>query len=594
MKRTFFVLAAVFAVIVSGAFAPQAAGAQSFYTGDGGKAIRLAVLEPEGKSLGGDDWMPAYIQGILNANFGKYSAITVVDRQNMDKILAEQQLSETGYYAETDYAKIGNVTNANHILAGQILKISATQYSLQLAVSHAETGVRKASFTVNTTPEKLRDAAALNQATADLLTQMGVNLTDTAKTALSSAQSEQAVNAQANLAKGIEAMKKGTVVEALSYFIQSASFDPSLAEAVSRVNITSTNITSGNIGTDARNAIAWRKAWVARLAECDQFVSDYVKNTPLPTYLVYTTDLEHGKIDWEKETMPISFNIAFWPDRNWPAPITGVMDAVYAGLERTGQAKTWELNWPDRSASSGRNSSNGSLQVTPDVIVHCNVTVQLLNDQGTVIGTQTVPLSAGLRVVFKDGKASSLDSQTVTTVKFPAVDANKITDKLTIKVISLNGISAESAARAKKVSILTTGELAKTKLGYAYKTGDTGPAGGIMLVSLDGIILEAAPASTEFRTNLNDAIKQCESLKVNSLGGWHLPTKEELNAMYQHLKKNRHGGFSDSWYWSSSQISSYAAWVQLFGGGYRYDIGDGVQKHDGKNSENAVRAVRTF
>jgi len=64
MKKSFCVLAAAFAAIVSGVFAPSAY-AQSFYTGDGGRAIRLAVLVPEGKSLGGDDWMPAYIQGIL-------------------------------------------------------------------------------------------------------------------------------------------------------------------------------------------------------------------------------------------------------------------------------------------------------------------------------------------------------------------------------------------------------------------------------------------------------------------------------------------------------------------------------------------------
>jgi len=350
MKKSFRVFGLAFAAIVSGVFAPGAAYAQSFYTGDGGKAIRLAVLEPEGKSLGGDDWMPAYIQGILNANFGKYSAITVVDRQNMDKILAEQQLSETGYYAESDYAKIGNVTNANHILAGQILKISAAQYSLQLAVSHAETGERKASFTVNTTPEKLRDAAALNQATADLLTQLGVNLTEAAKVALGSAQSEQAVNAQMNLAKGIEAMKQGTVVEALSYFIQSANIDPSLAEAASRVNITSSNISSGNIGADARNAIAWRKTWVARLAECDKFVADYAKNNPLQTYLVYSTDLKQGEINWEKETLPISFDIALSPDPNWAAPIAGVVDAVYKGLQSTGQTKTWKLLWPATDA----------------------------------------------------------------------------------------------------------------------------------------------------------------------------------------------------------------------------------------------------
>jgi len=578
MKKSFYVLAVVFAAIVSGAFAPSVY-AQSYFTGDGGKGIRLAVLEPEGKSLGADDWMPAYIQGILNANFDKYSAITVIDRQNMDKILAEQKLSETGYYSESDYAKIGNVTNANNILAGQIIKISASQYSLQLAVSNAETGERKASFTTNTTPQKLRDAAVLNQATEELLTQLGVNLTEAAKTALGSAQSEQAVNAQENLAKGIEAMKKGTVVEALSYFIQSANIDPTLAEAASRVNIMSADISSGNIGADARNAIAWRKAWVARLAECDKFVTDYVKNTPLSTYLVYSTDLQQGEIDWEKETLPISFDIALNPDRNWPAPITGVVDAVYKGLTATGQANTWKLDWPVR------NASGGASLVMPEVTVKYNVAVQLLNDQGAVIGTQTLPMSAGWKTGFSNGEESAAILQTIKTVTFPTVDANKITDKLTIKVVSLDGTSAESAARAKKVSIVTLADSGKAITGKAYKTGDKGPAGGIMLVSMAGI-LEVAPASTEFKANWKDAIARCESLKVNGIGGWYLPTKEELNAMYLQLKKKGLGGFSNDYYWSSSGYVTSLSWYQSFS--------DGNQSGNHKAGYHSVRAVRAF
>jgi len=579
MKKSTCVFVAIFAVLMSGAFAPSVY-AQSYYTGNGGKGIRLAVLEPEGKSLGGDDWMPAYIQGILNANFDKYSAITVIDRQNMDKILAEQKLSETGYYSESDYAKIGNVTNANNILAGQIIKISAAQYSLQLAVSNAETGKRKASFTTNTTPEKLRDAAVLNQATEELLTQLGVKLTKAAKTALGSAQSEQAVNAQENLAKGIEAMKKGTVVEALSYFIQSAKIDPTLAEAASRVNITSANISSGNIGADARNAIAWRKAWVARLAECDKFVTDYVKNTPLSTYLVYSTGLDQWSFDWEKETLPIII-IELLPDLNWPAPITGVVDAVYKGLAATGQASTWGINWPEKSAS------NGPSQVMPGVSATYNVTLQLLNDQGVVIGTKTVNLSAGWKVEFKDGKANSTVSRTHVVSYFGSVDANKITDKLTIKIGSLDGTSAAAAAQAKKVSILTLADFEKLKKEQGlYYPGDTGPAGGTVFFVNDQR-MEAAPASTEFEANWNDAIAKCKSLKslkVNGIGGWHLPTKDELDAMYEQLKKEWPGGFGDGLYWSSSEYSDNNSWYQSFS--------DGYQDHDSKYNEYSVRAVR--
>ena len=32
---------------------------------------------------------------------------------------------------------------------------------------------------------------------------------------------------------------------------------------------------SSNIGVDTRDEIAWRKAWVDRLGECDRYVADY-------------------------------------------------------------------------------------------------------------------------------------------------------------------------------------------------------------------------------------------------------------------------------------------------------------------------------
>ncbi|MDR1787454.1 MAG: DUF1566 domain-containing protein [Treponema sp.] len=576
-RALFFLIFALAALL--GVFAPQTAGAESFYTGDGGRAIRLALLEPEGKNLGADNWIPAYIQGVLSADFSKYSAITVIDRQNMDKVLAEQRISKTGTYTEKEYAKIGAVTSANHILAGNISKSSAAQYSLQLTVSHAETGARKASFTVNTTPEKLLDAAALNQAAADLLGQLGVNLTEAAKAALEPAQSEQAVNAQMNLAKGIEAMKKGTVVEALSYFIQSANSDPSLAEAVNRMNSTRAEVSSGSIGVDTRSETAWRKAWTARLAECDKFVADYVKNTPLASYLVYSTDLQQGDIDIDKNTIPISFDIGLLPDKNWPVPITGVVDAVYAGLAETGQAAAWGLDWP------AKNASGGASQVTPNITVKYNVAVQLLDEQGAVIGTQTVPLSAGWAIIFRDKKESAEKSQTSVTVKFPAVSADKITEDFTIKIASLDGANVTNTAKKNKISILTAENYMKTQTGRSYKTGDTGPAGGIMLCTVFSM-LEVAPASTEFKATWSNAIARCKSLKVNGIAGWHLPTKEEFDAMYQQLHKQGLGGFSNSWYWSSSEGNNNCAWFQDFGTGYQYYLL--------KRNEYSVRAVRAF
>ena len=68
------------------------------------------------------------------------------------------------------------------------------------------------------------------------------------------------------------------------------------------------------------------------------------------------------------------------------------------------------------------------------------------------------------------------------------------------------------------------------------------------------------------------------------LGPWELPSKEVLNVMYK--KKEELGGFTDYNYWSSSEYSSYIAWLQTFFYGYQY-IGN-------KYNYKYVRPVRAL
>ena len=80
--------------------------------------------------------------------------------------------------------------------------------------------------------------------------------------------------------------------------------------------------------------------------------------------------------------------------------------------------------------------------------------------------------------------------------------------------------------------------------------------------------------------NWEEAVKACKNLGY----GWRLPTKEELNILYEN--KDKIGGFASSNYWSSTEYGSYTAWGQGF------DIGD--QTNFSKSSPYYVRAVRAF
>jgi hypothetical protein len=159
-----------------------------------------------------------------------------------------------------------------------------------------------------------------------------------------------------------------------------------------------------------------------------------------------------------------------------------------------------------------------------------------------------------------------------------------------------------------------------------YVLHDIGPAGGYIFYVKGGYsngwrYLEAAPVFTEWTgkqwgsygtliggtetgigagqsnttiivTWLNSnsetgrAAQLCNDLIVDGYSDWFLPSKGELNLMYENLKVFGVGGFIGDDYWSSSEDDAYYTWSQYFGGGSQY--------YYGKNGTGRVRAVRAF
>ena len=147
--------------------------------------------------------------------------------------------------------------------------------------------------------------------------------------------------------------------------------------------------------------------------------------------------------------------------------------------------------------------------------------------------------------------------------------------------------------------------------------GDNGPAGGKVFYVTDAGLhgLEAAPADqssgaawgcignaisgadgTAVGTGAantadivagcaeaNTAAKIADAYALNGYTDWFLPSKDELNLLYQ--QKSVVGGFATNYYWSSSEGGSYDAWYQYFGDGYQ---------GYGKDLTLPVRAVRAF
>jgi WD40 repeat protein len=167
----------------------------------------------------------------------------------------------------------------------------------------------------------------------------------------------------------------------------------------------------------------------------------------------------------------------------------------------------------------------------------------------------------------------------------------------------------------------------ETKEKGEYNIGDTGPAGGLIFYVNPNYItdgwryLEAAPgdqsiqiqwcngsfvktgatattvgagqANTQTIVKIQGtgsyAAQLCNDLTQGGCSDWFLPSKDELNLMYENLQVSASlGGFVSDYYWSSSEVDENGAWIQSFG----YD---GYQVDSNKVSKFIrVRAARAF
>ncbi len=86
------------------------------------------------------------------------------------------------------------------------------------------------------------------------------------------------------------------------------------------------------------------------------------------------------------------------------------------------------------------------------------------------------------------------------------------------------------------------------------------------------------------------AAKICDDYSVTYHGvvfdDWFLPSKDELNLLYEVLQLNGLGNFSKNAYWSSSEYNQNNSWLQYFYSGYDYCYV--------RSNRHTIRAIRSF
>lgn len=89
---------------------------------------------------------------------------------------------------------------------------------------------------------------------------------------------------------------------------------------------------------------------------------------------------------------------------------------------------------------------------------------------------------------------------------------------------------------------------------------------------------------TDWCSTAGIAARLCIDLVISSYSDWYLPSKDELNKLY--INKTVIGGFSNNWYWSSSQLDANYAWGM--------DFNSGTTGTNTKGFTDRVRAIRYF
>jgi TolB-like protein len=99
--------------------------------------INLAVLDMTPQGVSASD--ASVITDMIRGELVKTGAVNVIEKQNMDKILAEQAFQQTGCTSEECAIKMGKLLNVQRIMVGSFGKL-LDKYLVNVRVVNVETG----------------------------------------------------------------------------------------------------------------------------------------------------------------------------------------------------------------------------------------------------------------------------------------------------------------------------------------------------------------------------------------------------------------------------------------------------------------------
>jgi TolB-like protein len=101
------------------------------------KLLNVAVMDMTGQNVGAGD--AAVITDLLRGELVKTRKFNVLERGNMERVLAEQAFQQTGCTSDDCAVKLGKLLNCQRMVSGSLGKLAA-EYYLNVRVVDIETG----------------------------------------------------------------------------------------------------------------------------------------------------------------------------------------------------------------------------------------------------------------------------------------------------------------------------------------------------------------------------------------------------------------------------------------------------------------------
>jgi hypothetical protein len=204
---------------------------------------------------------------------------------------------------------MGNLTNAQYIVAGKISKI-AGNYSVSFRINHTGTNEIKTAFDRTYPLKDIESGLAPKEAVRELLAGMGIQLTEDGEKSLLAIQ-KTVVRASAQLAKGMAAEKNGDLVEALAHFTGALETDSGMREASAHIQNFSGAVPTGNIRERAEFAQAQKQKWEKIFADLRIYIQE---NLPIFIY-DFSTIEDKFNSRYNNVTITVSPGVKVVPNR---------------------------------------------------------------------------------------------------------------------------------------------------------------------------------------------------------------------------------------------------------------------------------------